>query len=337
MEKDKKSNSFIGTALKAFGCFSAIMTFVSLISCGFFSILIIVIAASDISNTTDSYSTSVVQDGDEKNKIALINLEGIIWDYEDGIYTSTNTQYMLDSLNEVLNNDNYKAAIIKMNTPGGGVYDSARIADKIEEVVNAGKPVISVIEDMSASGGYWVACSTSYIFTHEESLLGSVGVLMESFDYDDLFGKIGVQHNIITNEKGVNKVPDNLNDKNSEDYKLLEDLLDESYELFVTQIKDGRNLTRDEILPYADGRLWGAKLAIEKGFVDEYGGYNDALNYVKDEIDIDNAEVIELYRPSALNFGFFSKSFVKLFSPGLISNESPRLLAVPALFLNADE
>ncbi|MBD3363294.1 hypothetical protein GF362_06250 [Candidatus Dojkabacteria bacterium] len=252
------------------------------------------------------YMNSIRATGKQDEKVAVIYIEGIILDIDDGVYQTSLTQYVIDALDEVIENENYKAAVLVLNTPGGGVYDSARISDKIKEAQAQDKVVVSVIEEMAASGGYWIAAPTDYILIQPESITGSIGVLFQTIEYEELFNKIGLEEIIITNRESVNKVPDELENKESEQYKLFEDLLDNEYEAFIQLILEGREITRSELRPYADGRLIDGRVAVKNNLADAYGGFEEAIEYLKSEKGIDSPHIVDFHRMELIGWNAFS-------------------------------
>lgn len=280
----------------------------------------------------NSYMASTIQHGSSE-KIAIINLEGVIMDVEDGLHSATMFDYMMDSLDAANEDENVKAVIIIMNTPGGGVFESARIEEKINELQENGKLVYSIIETMSASGGYWIAASSDKIYIQPESMTGSIGVLFQSIEYAELLNKIGLKEIVITNKEAVNKVPQNLDNQDNPQRKQLEDLLAESFDGFVNVIQNGRGLTREEILPYADGRIISGSKAVEIKFADKIGGYDESYNDLVVELGVDNPTVIEYEWSEIVGFGSFGAKVENILDFGSrYGKAGGQVLALPEYF-----
>lgn len=138
---------------------------------------------------------NIVEDGDKKNKIALISYEGAIGDGE--VYDS-----FMEQLDDIYKDDSVKGVIMQVNSPGGAVYNSEQIANKIKEIQTDKKiPVFTVMKTMAASGGYYISAPTDKIYASNETLTGSIGVIMSSRSFQGLFEKYGIKEQNITTGK----------------------------------------------------------------------------------------------------------------------------------------
>lgn len=263
-----------------------------LIICCLISVVLLIAVASSENYEIPAYTESSMQEGNANEKIVVLDLEGVIMDYEDGVHETSLTQYLLQSLENIKNDDYVKAVILRHNTPGGVVYDTAVIAEKIKEIQAQDKLVVTVIEEMSASGGYWLAASSDYIIIHHTSITGSIGVLAQFTDYDELLNKVGVKVVTITNTEGKNKFMDKVGEEGSDHNKIFKTLLDDSYQDFLKVVTDGRHLTREEVLPYADGRVLNARQALDAKLVDQLGDYDDAVEYIKTQKKLENPTIV---------------------------------------------
>ncbi len=256
-----------------------------------------------IEETVKSESTS--------NKIALIDIEGMIASSADS--TSISELDMVDAaiakLDKASNDDNVKAIIIRLDTPGGTVYDSDLIAQKVKEV-KSGKPVIALMATSATSGGYYIAAPATKIVASEASLTGSIGVITQVVELDKLYEKIGVNVITITNSQGDVKSMQNLDDPNSEDREVLQKVLDDYYDTFVGTVAEGRNMSVTEVQKLADGSVYSGKEAQKLGLVDELGGLDKAAEIAKQEAGIDNAKIIryKTYVNPWTQFGLFVSS-----------------------------
>jgi protease-4 len=321
------------------GC--GIFVIILLLCCGILSILVLM--SEDVA-LSEGYVEDTLQSGKEGENIVVIEMYGVITSASDGIHELNFTDYSIATLEKIIalsedddpSND-VSGVILKINSPGGGVYDTARIGEKIYEIQDKNIPVVTVVEDMAASGGFWLASSTDYIFIQPESFTGSIGVLMQTVDYDELFQKVGVNVITITNTEGKNKVADQLDDPESEQYRLFKDLLDESYEDFVTVIMNGRNLSRSEVIPYADGRLLSGSQAVDIKFADEFGDLDNAIEYIKAEMSLEDPTVIEYERTTISDFnGFLGKANNLLTTPS-IHQTGMKLYALPTFMFDASD
>lgn len=259
--------------------------------------------------------TSTTVDGsDMTNQIARIEVDGTIMDMgtpSPFSGESYNHQLVLDSLDEVKDNDDIKALMLVVNSPGGGVYESAEIHDKIEAIKKAGKKVYVTMENMAASGGYYISAPADKIYASKETLTGSLGVIMQSMNYKELADKYGVKFNTI--KSGPHKdIMSPTKEMDETERAILQKFVDESYEGFVDVISSGRHMDKAQVKKIADGRIYSGLQAQKLDLIDEIGTEKDAMTALKKELKAKNAEVIEFSEPDDFfNSGIFAAdSFV---------------------------
>lgn len=244
------------------------------------------------------YDESTLQDGDNNQKIAVVDVRGVITRSPNvdffGNVTPDMASTIIDELDKVQSDETIKAVILRVNSPGGEVYAAQLIKDKIEEV-KAEKPVIAYFEDLAASAGYYVSAPADKIVSNETSITGSIGVLIQFQDIEGLYNKLGIQNYVVTNSNGDFKVsdPSTLGDEESEAYQIYEGILNDTFEEFVDVIEEGRPLSRQEILDIADGRVYSGKQALDLKLVDDVGLFEKAIEVAAEEADLDNPKVIE--------------------------------------------
>ncbi|UBH07951.1 signal peptide peptidase SppA [Macrococcus armenti] len=270
------------------------------------------IMSTDFTSSLESLSeegmtTTVVEGSDVSNQIARIEVDGTIMDMgtpSPWSGESYNHQLILDSLDEVKDNDDIKALMLVVNSPGGGVYESAEIHDKIEAIKKAGKKVYVTMENMAASGGYYISAPADKIYASKETLTGSLGVIMQSMNYKELADKYGVKFNTI--KSGPHKdIMSPTKEMDEEERAILQKFVDESYEGFVNVISSGRHMDKAQVKKIADGRIYSGQQAKDLKLVDEIGNESDAMKALKKEIKAKDAEVIEFSIPT----DFFGSSF----------------------------
>ena len=228
------------------------------------------------------------------NKIAVMALEGVIVSsYESNLFSNENDAAgLLKSLQAAEKDNDIKGIIIKMNTPGGTVAMSQNIYNQIMKIREL-KPVVAVIDDVAASGGYYIASAADRIIAQDGSLTGSIGVIMSYMDYHNLLAeKLSVYPVVIKSGKfkdigsGTRKITE-------EEKALLQDIVNDSYSQFVEAIKKGRInrndtytakktiLSVENLKKNADGRVFTGKQAKASGFVDELGDIDTAKNMIE--------------------------------------------------------
>jgi protease-4 len=244
-------------------------------------------------------------DGEEnaKDKIVVIYVSGIISSSEDG-YAGEDGMVadIEDQLQQAEDDKHVKAIILRINSPGGEVVAS----DEIYQAIVAArdkepkKPIVASIDTVGASGAYYIAVGADWIIANELSITGSIGVIMESFTYGDLADKIGIK--FYTFKSGKYKDIMNPAREPTEDEKaLVQGLIMEVYEKFVGIVAEERDMKVDELKNgLADGRILSGKQALEAGFVDGVGYFEDAIDKAEDLAKIKKARVIRYAQPFSI-------------------------------------
>ena len=229
----------------------------------------------------------------KSNKVAVIELEGVIAaSSENGFFEqSANASNMLKSLNEVKEDKNIDGVILKINSPGGTVGMSQNIYNKILDIREK-KPIITVFDDVGASGAYYIASATDRIIAQEGTLVGSIGVIFSVMDYHNLMtDKLNINNVVIKSGK-FKDIGSSTRAMTEEEKDLLQNIVDDSYSQFLNAIRKGRInrtdnytavksvLTEDKLTNYADGRVFTGLQAKKLGFIDETGDMDTAKNII---------------------------------------------------------
>lgn len=228
------------------------------------------------------------------NKIAVIELDGAIASTSESSFFSkeANATNMLKSLKLAREDKDINGVILKINSPGGTVAMSQNIYNEIMKTRKI-KPVISVLDDVAASGGYYIACATDRIIAQDGTLTGSVGVIFSFMDYHNLLtDKLNVKQVVIKSGK-FKDIGSGTREMLPEEKELMQDIVNDSYEQFLEAIRNGRinrdsndysvaktNLTEQNLKNYADGRVFTGKRAKQIGFVDETGDLETAKTMI---------------------------------------------------------
>ena len=245
----------------------------------------------------DGYRQEVVEQGTNKEKIAVLKLDGVIQDTGNVSSllggTGYNHQFFMKQLNEIYEDRTVKGVVLSVNTPGGGVVESAEIYDAIRLIQNERDiPVYVSMGSMAASGGYYVSAPADKIFVNPETMTGSIGVIMESVNYAKLAENYGIEFNTI--KPGPYKdIMSGSREMTDEERDMLQEMINDSYERFVDIIVDGRNMTEKEVKKVADGRILNGRQAIEAGLADDYGKLQETIDALKTDYELDNPTVFE--------------------------------------------
>jgi len=219
------------------------------------------------------------------SKIALIRLNGII-DANEGqanfLSEDFGAQNILKSLKMAKTDNSVKAVVLKINSPGGTVATSQNIYYEILRLRKI-KPVVVVMEDVAASGGYYIASASDRIVAQEGTLTGSIGVIMQTMDaHRFLTDKLGLKSNVIKSGS-FKDAGSATREMTAQERALFQNIVDDAYSQFVTAIENGRinridtykahkqDLTKNTLKKYADGRIFTGAQAYKYGFVDMLG------------------------------------------------------------------
>ncbi len=288
--------------------------------------------------TNSSFAEEVVEGEDVFNKIAILDVEGTILDTGDqasflSAGSTYNHQSFLDKLDMVAESDEIKGVILRINSPGGGVLESAEVYDKILEVKVAGKPVYVSMGSMAASGGYYISAPADKIFASNETLTGSLGVIMQGYNYEKLAEKYGVEFETI--KSGPYKdIMSPTREMTAEERKILQSMVDNMYNEFVHVIAEGRGMSEKEVRKLADGRIYDGRQAKQVKLVDEIGRLDDVIAGMKKDLNLKDAQVIRYTDATSLN-SLLSMSAQKVMGVDaekamltklLTSSNSPRLM-----------
>lgn len=258
---------------------------------------------SDISSIFDEmatagegYTENIIETGSGKNQIAVLTLDGVIQDTGSGspfLAAGYNHQFFMNQLNEIYENESVKGVVLSVNSPGGGVVESADIYDAIRTIQEERDiPVYVSMGGMAASGGYYVAAPAEKIFVNHETITGSIGVIMESINYAKLAEKYGIDFNTI--KTGPYKdIMSGSREMTDEEREMLQEMINDSYDRFVDIIVDGRGMSKADVQKVADGRILNGRQAIEAGLADDYGKVGDVIEQLKEDYELQNATVFE--------------------------------------------
>ena len=236
------------------------------------------------------------ENNDEENTVAVVNILGPIIDgYQtSGAASGDNISALFD---KALKNDQIKAMVVRVNTPGGSVFASELIRDALIRVKEKNIPIVTSMGGVAASGGYWVAASTDYIFAEDLTITGSIGVASVIFNAEGTFNKIGLNEDGVSSSvfsdtyRGIySKRPDerliNLN-------KII---IQNIYDKFINLVSEGRNISIEDVHKLAKGQVWIGKDALKFNLIDEIGSLDDAIEKAASLAEIDEYNVKRIYK-----------------------------------------
>lgn len=209
-----------------------------------------------------------------KDKIAIIYAQGTIMSGEGDVNTIGEGS-MRRSLIEARKDENIKAIVLRINSPGGNALTSDLIWREIE-LTKKVKPVVVSMGNYAASGGYYIACNANKIFAENNTITGSIGVFGVLPNFTQLATKIGIHtEQVKTNENAAEYSPFVPMD---EKFKAVtQESVEHIYKTFVSHVAQGRKMTFAQVDSVAQGRVWSGSEALKIGLVDKIGGLDDAL------------------------------------------------------------
>ena len=235
--------------------------------------------------------------------IAIIPIEGIIM----GSGSSTLGQQIASSKNIVSfiedanQNPQIKAIVLEINSPGGSPVASDEISTAIKQST---KPVVSLIREVGASGGYWVSSATEYSVANRMSITGSIGVVSSYLEFSGLMEQYGVGYERLVsgNSKDIGSPFKKLS---NQEKQILQKKIDLIHNYFVDEVATNRNLERAHVEKLATGEFYLGVEALELGLIDELGDLTTIQNYLTKQYDINKFDYIHYQRQVGL-FDIFS-------------------------------
>ena len=222
----------------------------------------------------------------EKNKIAIIHVEGAIVTGDIG-FNSAGSGGVVKNINKARDDENVKGIVLRVNSPGGDVYASSMITNALEEFQSTGRPVITSMGDIAASGGVWVTTTSEEIWAESTTLTGSIGVYGVYPDLSPLANWAGINYDGISMTKS-GEVYDLRRGVSVELNRQFEEGVENFYRDFVAKVADNRGMDFSEVLKVAGGRIWGGDKALELGLVDKLGSLDDAVNSIVTKLELDD-------------------------------------------------
>ena len=210
------------------------------------------------------------------DEIAVLYADGQITDDSgDGIVGTE----MVKTIKKIAKDDNVKAVVLRVNSPGGSADASEQIWHAVKTLQAKGLPVVVSMGDYAASGGYYISCEADYIYAEPTTLTGSIGIFGTVPNLGKLRDKVGIDiDGVGTNRHSDMQVNMVYKGMNPEERQLMQSMVERGYDLFTRRCAEGRGMTQDAIKAIGEGRVWLGKDAVGIGLVDELGNINDAIS-----------------------------------------------------------
>lgn len=242
-----------------------------------------------------------LSNGDARETVAVVPLEGLIMERE-----KTRFGHLMERAE---NDNNVKAVVIRIDTPGGDVTASDEIYERILKFKSKkpGVPVVVSMGGLATSGGFYAACAADHLFAEETTLTGNIGVLMPSYNFSKLMDKYGVEDQTIVSTGAIYKDAGSPTAPQTEkDRAYLQNIADTLFARFKKVVVTGRgpNL-KGSIDTIADGRALLVDEALKDGLIDEKGDQDDAVNYAAKQAHLSRPMVVKFQETPSI-FDLFS-------------------------------
>lgn len=331
MVKKKKPTSFwVATILGILLLLSALVNFILLIT------LAITFSPSEVSDELSRYNEVFVTGSPKAtNKILRISVSGVLYEGEEifgGHYDTV--KLVINSLKKAKSDNDIKAVIFHINSPGGGITECDQIYNEILRFKESrpNVPIIVSMDKVAASGGYYISTLADKIIARPTTITGSIGVIAHLINVEGLSEKIGLKSEVI--KSGDKKdLGSAWRKMTAEERAIFQEIINEMYQRFVKIVVDGRkNLNRETVLKLADGRIYTGEQALKNGLIDELGDFEDSIKSAKKLANLSEARVVEYKKKKGfLEELFGAKStaqfdLVSNFNRLLLQRNTPQLL-----------
>ena len=233
-----------------------------------------------------------LKEGSGNEVIQKISVEGEIGSEMTNTYSRGS---IINQIKVASADPDVKAILLSVNTPGGGVYETAEIYNALK---NSGKDVYVAMKKQATSGGYYISMAAKKIYANSETTTGSIGVIMSYISAQKFLNEHGIKQETIRSgdQKAIGGLAEDLPESTR---KIYQEQNKEAYDRFVKAIAEGRNMSEDEVKKLADGRTYSGKQAVENKLVDKIGTEDELINLIKEEKNLSNPSVIELRKDSS--------------------------------------
>lgn len=218
--------------------------------------------------------------------MAVVNIVGTIRAQSPDVFYDSD-QYRhttnMDYIDELMRDDHNRGILLYVDSPGGTVYESQEMYDKLMEYKEqTGRPIYAYMAHYGESGAYMVSMAADKIYVNKNTVTGSIGVILSGYDLTGLYEKLGIKNiNIVS---GDNKAAT----FNKTQMGIYQAQVDEYFNEFVKIVADGRDMKEKQVRKLADGRIYTARQAVKNGLVDKIATYEDAKEEISSAVGIDN-------------------------------------------------
>jgi len=231
-----------------------------------------------------------------ENRLAVVYAEGVIVSSGDE-YTQISGQDLSRTLRMIRQDEDIDAVVIRVNSPGGGVYGSELIQREVA-LLSQEKPTVISMSGMAASGGYWMSTGAEEVMASPLTLTGSIGVYAVMFHIQELANRWGFHFDIIKTSKMADAM-DSGRPMTEEEKAQWQAEINQIYDDFLTRVADARGWEKEKAMSLAGGKVWLGEEALANGLVDRLGGLMEAIEWAKEKSEMgeESWEVVEYPAP----------------------------------------
>lgn len=234
------------------------------------------------------------------NKIAVLYATGEI---QEHIKSGIDCYKLVPQITQLADDDNVKALVLRVNSPGGSVFGSEQIGEALDYFKSKGKPFIVSMGDYAASGGYWISCTADKIYADPLTITGSIGIFGLFPSAEGLVKKLGITPQTVSTNPGKNISL--FYDPTPEQLDVLQSYINDGYSRFVKRVAKGRKMKEERVRMIAEGRVYDAEQAMKLKLVDKLGSLDDAIAYAASEAGLKDDKygvaVYPKYKPDFLD------------------------------------
>lgn len=246
------------------------------------------------------------------DKIALIDVSGVLTNSRrrqllgEGEHA---VSLLLEQLEKARRDSLVKGVILRINSPGGTVVASELMHNEIMHFKKSGKPIVAVMMDVAASGGYYIACACDEIVAQPSSVTGSIGVIMQMINVSDTMNMLGIKSDAITSGK-LKDAGSPLRVMRPDERELFQAIVNDMYERFVSVVVAGRpRLDEPAVRRLADGRIYTATQALEVGLIDRIASLRDIVESLKKRIGAKRMRLVTYHRAEAFRPNYYARGW----------------------------
>ncbi len=214
------------------------------------------------------------------DKIAIVEIKGVI----------TQSTEIIEEMRQYQDDAKVKAIILRIDSPGGGVGPSQEIHREVLKLKKK-KKIFTSMGSVAASGGYYIACASDFIVANPGTITGSIGVVMEFTNLEELLKKIGIKGVVL--KGGEHKdIGSPFREMTPEETRIMQEVIDNVHQQFIKAVAEGRKMDQSKVIPIADGRILTGEQAKELGLVDQMGNLEDTVDIAAKMVKIEGRPIV---------------------------------------------